>query len=96
MREVSIESIPVNRTLHRFPRVIIFEIVAGCNLRCIMCPQPFMTRPHGVMDFNLYKRCVEEIALEDPNVEVWATIMGELLLHGDLVFNYLDCTRPRG
>jgi len=89
MRPVTIESIPVNRVLHPFPKVVIFEIVAGCNLSCIMCPQPKMTRPKGVMDLNLYKRLTNEIAETDPDTEVWATIMGELFVHKDLVFDYL-------
>jgi len=48
MKPVSIESIPVNWVLHPFPKVVIFEIVCGCNLSCIMCPQPKMTGPKGL------------------------------------------------
>ncbi len=32
MREVRLETLLVNRVLHPFSKVIIFEIVAGCNL----------------------------------------------------------------
>lgn len=90
MKPVGIESIPVNRTLHPFPKVVIFEIVCGCNLRCVMCPQPKLTRPKGVMDLELYQRLTREVAANDPDTEVWATIMGEVFVHGDLVFDYLQ------
>jgi len=89
MKPVNIESIPVNRVLHPFPKVIIFEIVCGCNLSCIMCPQPKMTRPKGLMELELYQRLTKEIAEKDPETEVWATIMGEVFVRKDLVFDYL-------
>lgn len=89
MRPVTIESIPVNRTLHPFPQVVIFEIVAGCNLSCIMCPQPKMTRAKGVMNLELYQRLVREVAENNRDTEVWATIMGEVFVHKDIVFDYL-------
>jgi radical SAM protein with 4Fe4S-binding SPASM domain len=90
MREVTIETIPVNRIMHPFPKVVIFEIVAGCNLFCIMCPLPQMTRPAGLMDLELYKRLGRQIAEEDPDTEVWATIMGEVFVHKEAVFDYLQ------
>jgi len=96
MRNVTIEAIPDNRTLHAFPKVIVFEIVAGCNLRCIMCPYSKMTRPKGLMSLDLYRRCVEEIAKEDPATEVWATIMGEVFTHGERVFDYVEQAKRAG
>ncbi len=89
MKRIGIESIPVNRLAHPFPKVVIFEIVCGCNLSCIMCPQPKMTRPKGLMDLNLYRRLTREVAENDPETEVWATIMGEVFVYKDLVFDYL-------
>lgn len=89
MKPVVIESIPVNRVLHPFPKVVIFEIVCGCNLSCIMCPQPKMTRKKGLMDLQLYKRLTKEVAQHDAETEVWATIMGEVFVHGDRIFDYL-------
>lgn len=89
MRPVSIESVPVNRTLLPFPEVVIFEIVCGCNLHCVMCPEPTMSRPKGVMSLDLYRKAVREIAETSPGTEVWATIMGEVFVHRRLVFDYL-------
>lgn len=89
MKPVRIETIPVNRQLHPFPKVVIVEIVCGCNLRCVMCPEPRLTRPKGVMSLDLYKKVVSEIGATDPDTEVWATIMGEVFVHKHRVFDYL-------
>lgn len=89
MKPVRIETIPVNRQLHPFPRVVIVEIVCGCNLRCVMCPEPHLTRPKGIMSLDLYRKIVSEVGATDPDVEVWATIMGEVFLLKHRVFNYL-------
>ena len=96
MKPLTIESIPVNRTLHPFPKAVIFEIVAGCNLRCVMCPQKEMTRPKGVMDLRLYQRLIDEVAATDPETEVWAPIMGEVFVHKGLVFDYLTYAKQAG
>jgi radical SAM protein with 4Fe4S-binding SPASM domain len=89
MKTVGIEAVPVNRELHPFPKVVIFEIVCGCNLRCVMCPEPQLTRRKGIMDLDLYKKAVSEIAVTAPATEVWATIMGEVFVHKARVFEYL-------
>lgn len=96
MRQVALESIPVNRDLLGFPRVVIVEIVAGCNLACIMCPEKDMTRPRGIMDPDLFRRLVDEIADADPRTEVWAPIMGEVFMHRDKVFTYFEYAASRG
>jgi radical SAM protein with 4Fe4S-binding SPASM domain len=89
MKPVGIEAVPVNRELHSFPKVVIFEIVCGCNLRCVMCPEKQLTRKKGVMSFDLFRMAVTEIANTAPDTEVWATIMGEVFLHRTRVFEYI-------
>lgn len=96
MREIALQHIPVNRELHPFPRVVIVEIVAGCNLACIMCPEKTMTRSRGIMDLGLFRRIVEEIAAADPAIELWAPIMGEVFMYRDRVFDYIDCAKDAG
>lgn len=39
---------------------IRLEPTNGCNGKCIMCPREKMKRPQGVMDFELYKRIVDQ------------------------------------
>ncbi|MCB9026438.1 MAG: radical SAM protein [Bdellovibrionaceae bacterium] len=96
MRPISIESIPINRELYNFPKVIIFEILAGCNLKCIMCPQPKLTRKKGLMDFKLFQKLVDEIAEINPDTEIWSPIMGELFLQPLKIFEYLKYMKTKG
>jgi radical SAM protein with 4Fe4S-binding SPASM domain len=79
----------VNRELHAFPKVVILEIVCGCNLRCVMCPEKQLTRKKGVMSLELFKKLALEIAETAPETEVWATIMGEVFLHKARIFDYI-------
>jgi radical SAM protein with 4Fe4S-binding SPASM domain len=95
MLPVSVERVPVNRE-HGFPRAVVVEVVAGCNLRCVMCPQSRLPRPRGVMDLGLFGRLADEIAAADPDTHVWAPLMGEVFTHGDLVFDYVDRARAAG
>jgi len=39
---------------------IRLEPTNRCNGKCIMCPREKMKRPQGVMDFELYKRIVDQ------------------------------------
>ena len=45
-----------------FPKRFAVELTADCNLYCSMCHQPAMKRPKGVMPFELWKKCADEIA----------------------------------
>jgi len=96
MRTITIKDIPVNRELHTFPQVVIFEIVAGCNLQCIICPSKKMTRPKGVMEFNLYKHLIDEIKENNKNIELWTPLMGEVFLYKDIIFKYINYAKQAG
>lgn len=48
-----------------FPMGLLVETINACNARCTMCPYPSMTRPKGTMDWDLYKRIVDEVAQHD-------------------------------
>ena len=75
----------VKKTLRRypFPQDIIIESSAFCNLKCIMCPQPFLTRKRGAMSFRVFKKIIDEVAVESPRSRIWIAIMGEPLLLKD-------------
>jgi len=75
----------VKKTLQKydFPVDIILEVIASCNLRCIMCPQPFLERKRGEMKFEIFQKVIDEVAKENPHARIWLIIMGEPLLIGD-------------
>ncbi|MEI6816423.1 MAG: radical SAM protein [Bacteroidota bacterium] len=96
MQPVSIERIPINRTLYDFPQVVIIETIAGCNLKCIMCPEKDLSRPQGKMKFPLFKKIIDEISVENPDAEVWMPIMGEVFMMKERVFDLIEYAKSKG
>lgn len=67
-----------------FPSVVLIDTISYCNLRCSMCPHKEMSRKPGIMSWELYKKIIDEIALEKPDARVWITFFGEGLMLRDL------------
>ncbi len=63
-----------------FPLNIAIEPSNYCNLNCIMCAHDKLTRKHGMMDIRLYKKIIDEIAVENPYTRIWLDFYGEPLL----------------
>ena len=72
----------VRKTAKRldFPKEVIIETSAYCNLNCTMCPQSRLTRERGHMDNGLFVKIVNEVSQESPKSRIWPAIMGEPLL----------------
>lgn len=66
--------------LTAFPRRIELELVSDCNLKCTYCPRHFVNELTGYMDFNLFKKLIDE-AEEYPNTIFVLHRRGESLLH---------------
>ena len=88
----------ISTTLHpsRFPRKFAVELCADCNLACSMCHHPQMRRPKGVMPFELFRRCADQIAANAPRTEVWFSFCGEPLLQPELLLDMLAYGRSVG
>lgn len=69
-----------------FPAVVLIDNCNCCNLRCSMCDHKNMVkyRPFGIMDFNLYKKIIDEIAEENPEARVWEIFFGDPFLCPDM------------
>jgi len=48
------------RQLLRCPPEVCIETTSACNARCIMCPREDMDRPIRAMDFELFKKVVDD------------------------------------
>jgi len=46
--------------MSKTPPELCIETTSVCNARCIMCPQENMGRPKTAMDFELFKRIVDQ------------------------------------
>lgn len=57
------------------------EITNACNLACSFCPYPIMERKKGVMDFDLFRKVVDELAEKEIASWICLHLMGEPTLH---------------
>jgi MoaA/NifB/PqqE/SkfB family radical SAM enzyme len=46
----------------RWPEIVQIESTNLCNAKCVFCPRDEMRRRQGVMDFDLYRKVVDETA----------------------------------
>lgn len=67
-----------------FPTTILIDTISFCNLKCIMCVHKNMKRKYGIMEWDLYKKIIDEIAENNPNTQIWITFFGEGLMLKDL------------
>ena len=79
-----------------FPKKFAVELCAECNLACSMCHHPNMKRPKGVMPFELWRKCADEIAATAPDTECWFSFCGEPLLEPELLIRCLRYGREVG
>ncbi|WP_243312603.1 radical SAM/SPASM domain-containing protein [Fundidesulfovibrio agrisoli] len=69
-----------------FPAVVLIDNCNACNLRCSMCDHPNMTKHRKVqiMDFGLYRKVIDEVALENPSARVWQIFFGDPFMCRDM------------
>lgn len=69
-----------------FPAVVLIDNCNACNLRCSMCDHPNMTKHRQVqiMDMRLYRKIIDEIALENPSARVWQIFFGDPFMCRDM------------
>ena len=63
-----------------FPSLVHIELTNVCNLKCKMCPLPYMKREKGYMDIDLFKKIVFELS-KSPVETVALSLFGESMLH---------------
>jgi len=93
MREPNFDYNLENRT---FPANAIIEVCNFCNLKCGMCPYPTLKRPAGMMEENLFKRIIDQIAEIDKTTTIWPAQMGEPLMLGQYLFALINYTKDKG
>lgn len=72
-----------------FPTRFAVEVTAECNLKCSMCHHPGMVRPKGIMPFQLWQKCADEIAEISPSTQCWFSFCGEPLLEPELLIKMI-------
>ncbi len=69
-----------------FPQVVLVDNCSACNLRCSMCDHSNVRKYRKIqlMDITLYRRLVDEIAVEKPAARVWEIFFGDPFLCKDM------------
>lgn len=67
-------------TQSRVPLTLQIEPTNICNVRCICCSRDQMKRKHGFMDFNLFKKIIDDASVLKIR-RVFLYLHGEPLLH---------------
>src|SRR3954462_1497249 len=69
----------------QIPRQLIIDVTNSCNLRCPVCPVTFaMTRPRGLMSFELFRLIIDDFIAEKAKPEVFFNFSGEPTLNRHL------------
>jgi sulfatase maturation enzyme AslB (radical SAM superfamily) len=70
----------------KFPSVILIDNCNACNLRCSMCDHPNVKqyRKIQLMDWSLYTKIIDEIAIERPDARVWQIFFGDPFMCRDI------------
>jgi len=69
-----------------FPDVILIDNFSGCNLKCSICDHKNIKKYRNIqrMDWGLYTKLIDEIAIEKPEARVWQIYFGEPFLCKDM------------
>jgi radical SAM protein with 4Fe4S-binding SPASM domain len=85
------ETLPKNRELTKYPLLVDLELASACNLKCPMCytiTDDFKQKvTRGFMDFELFKKIVDEIAGKVFSLRL--SLRGEATLHK----NFIECIK---
>ncbi len=86
-KEILLSPDPANWATIDFPLELAVEIAAQCNLKCVMCPVPSMTRRKQFIATDTFQQVVEQIR-EEKGFLFGPGGYGEVMLHagwGDLL-----------
>lgn len=96
MYETDLAELEKKYKLSEFPLNVIIEPGNYCNLNCITCTNDKMTRKRGNMDIRLYKKIIDEIAIENPHTRIWLDYYGEPLLQRFKLYYMIDYAKKKG
>lgn len=90
------QSIKDGLKLYDFPINVIVETSSYCNLKCPICPNPFMKRKKGNMEFKVFKKVVDEIAQVKPDTTLWLALLGEPLINHSQLIKGIRYAKDKG
>jgi radical SAM protein with 4Fe4S-binding SPASM domain len=73
------------RISEKFPIFLLIEPTNDCNLNCSFCPRKASSREVGYMDFELYRKIIDECARFGKRMMIGLQKDGEPLLHPSIL-----------
>lgn len=69
-----------------FPSVVLIDNCSACNLRCSCCDHKNIKHHRAIelMDWELYVKLIDEIAVENPHARIWNIFYGDPFLVKDM------------
>lgn len=71
------------------------EVTNICNFHCKFCPSDHLKRQREHIDFELFKKAVDQIAMTNYSRPIQLQVMGEPLLHPQ-IFEAIDYCKMKG
>lgn len=90
------QSIKDGLKIYDFPINVIVETSSYCNLKCPICPNSFMKRKKGNMEFKVFKKVVDEIAHVKPDTTLWLALLGEPLINHSQLIKGIRYAKDKG
>lgn len=82
------------QNFYKLPKSIFIETTNICNLKCTFCPSQLSTRPRGIMEFDLFKKIIDELKEEKvKHINLW--MQGEPFLNPNIL-RYVDYAEKAG
>lgn len=76
-----------------YPLMLTIESTNNCNLKCVMCPREFQTAGRGFIDYELFRKAIDESA--GLTKFIWLHYMGEPLMN-PRIFDMIDYASNAG
>lgn len=81
------------RKVYSPPLVLNLEPTNSCPMKCVMCPRQYMKRKVGFMDFELFKKIMDQVRVYHKYIELLH--FGDPLMH-PRIFDFVDYCHSRG
>lgn len=94
--KLALKTMLVSRQWEKRPQLLSFEITAACDSRCIHCPRQGMDRLMKAMNFELFKKIIDQ-ACEMKIPELSPNGYGEILMVKNLeaYFEYISAKKHK-
>lgn len=70
--------------VHSCPPILRIEVINRCNANCVFCAYQYQSRSHSVMDFDVFKRAIDQYTALGGTAINFSPVVGDSLLDDSL------------